>query len=188
MIEIDERRSWDASRNLLLIGPGGAGKSSLGIELGLLIERRPVDIDQEFVRRIGDIDAFIRDEGYQRYKSRNSRLAREITSESPSPILLVTSSGFLTPDNPEPALAGNRKLLASSYSICLLPSRDLEGAVRIIVERQLARRFARDPAREEALIRERYPIYALLGDMVVYSAAAAGAIARQVARRLSARA
>lgn len=185
MIEMDERRPWDPARHLLVIGPGGAGKSTLGSVLGPLLARRVVDLDQEFSGRIGHIGAFIPDQGYERYKLRNAALAQEITAEADTPILLVTSSGFLTPDNPATALASNERLLAACHSLCLLPSRDLEQAVAIIVERQVTRPFAREREQEEAVIRERYPLYARRGDLAVFSAAPPGVIARAVARRLS---
>jgi shikimate kinase len=159
MIDIAERNSWDRSRNLLLVGPGGAGKSTLGSLLAPLLGCRLVDLDHQFGCRIGNISTFIREEGYEHYKLRNSLLAREITSASLVPTLLVTSSGFLTPDNPPQAIEANRRLLAECYSICLLPSRNLEKSVAIILDRQAQRPFARDRTREEATIRARYPLY-----------------------------
>jgi shikimate kinase len=185
MIEIEERRQWNAARILLLIGPGGAGKSSLGSELAPLLNRRLVDLDHEFCRRVEDITTFMRREGYERYKTENSALAARIAAEAVRPTLLVASSGFLTDDNPETALKANRSLLEACYSVCLLPSRQLERAVYIIVERQLARPFAREMVREEAAIRHRYDVYSQLGDLAVFSAAPAADIAKAVQRHLS---
>jgi shikimate kinase len=185
MVEFEERKPWNLAGILLLIGPGGAGKSSLGSELAPLLNRRLVDLDHEFRHRFGDITIFLRREGYQRYKTQNSALAAEIASETASPTLLVASSGFLTPDNPAPALEANRSLLGACYSICLLPSRDVERAVSIIVKRQLARPFGRDREGEEAAIRARFPIYVGYGDLVVFSAASSHDIARAVVRHFS---
>ncbi len=184
---MDERSLWEPARHLLLIGPGAAGKSSLGSELQTLTQRQLFDLDIEFFRRIGDIGAFIRVEGYQQYKLRNSCLANEIITETDSPIMLVASSGFLTPDNPEPALERNKKLLAACYSICLLPSRDLEEAVEVIVQRQLARPFSCSRQRQEEVIRDRYPVYAGLGDLIVFSTAPSSEIAKTVVSHLSSR-
>src|SRR5688572_19136259 len=141
MIDMDERNPWDRSRNLLLIGPGGAGKSTLGPLLAPLLNYHLVDLDHQFGCRVGNISAFIRDEGYDQYKLRNSLLAARIVSGSSVPTLLVTSSGFLTPDNPPQAMEVNRRILAKWHSICLLPSRDVERAVSIIVGRQAQRSF-----------------------------------------------
>lgn len=180
MIELCERKVWGGSNVILLIGPGGAGKSSLGVELAPLLKRRLVDLDQEFHRRIGDISAFIRNEGYDRYKLRNSELAVDIKAEALEATILVTSSGFLTDDNPQQAIWSNKSLLSECYSVCMLPSRDLELAVKTIVDRQLARPFSRNRTQEEAAIRNRYPIYARLGDLTVFSTAPSREIARAV--------
>lgn len=183
MIEFDERQPPSDTTILLLIGPGGAGKSSVGAKLAPLLNRRLIDLDQEFIRRVGDIGPFIRGEGYEAYKVRNSGLAAEIANEIAEPTLFVTSSGFLTSDNPKMALDANRKLLASAYSICLLPSRDIESSVNIIVERQLARPFSGDAAREEEIIRDRYCTYATLGDLIIFSTESANDIALAVSGR-----
>lgn len=183
---MDERLRWSGNGHLLLIGPGAAGKSTLGVVLASVLSRPLIDLDQEFGSRHGQIDAFIGAEGYDRYKLLNSALAEEIATASECEIALVTSSGFLTPDNPPAALETNLRLLAASYSICLLPSRDLERAVSIIVNRQLQRSFARDRAGEEETIRTRFPVYMALGDLVVFSEASPTDIARAVAERLQA--
>jgi shikimate kinase len=183
MIEMDERKRWSGCGNLLLIGLGGAGKSTLGAAVAPLLGLPMVDLDQEFSRRNGNIDAFIRTKGYQQYKLTNSELAEEVTL-STSSVLLVTSSGFLTTDNPEAALATNLRVLSASYSICLLPSRTLDKAVAIIVTRQLQRPFLRDRAREEEVALARVPLYAEAGDLVVFSDAAPRDVAQAVAIRL----
>ncbi len=183
MIDIEERRRWNGNGHLLLVGPGAVGKSTFGAYLAPLLHRRLVDLDQEFGHRYGQIDEFIRFEGYHRYKLVNSALAEEIIISSRCEVIMVTSSGFLTPDNPRPALESNMRLLAESYSICLLPSRDMERAVTVIVDRQLRRPFARDKAGEEEAIRARFPVYVTLGDMVVFSEASPTDVAQAIAHR-----
>lgn len=185
MVDLDERRPWAGSKVLLIVGPGGAGKSALGSALAPLLGRELVDLGRAFKREFGDVSRFIGEQGYEQYKLRNSQLAVRITEEACSPTLIVTSSGFLTPDNPEAALAANRRLLATCYSVCLLPSRDLERTVEIIVARQVQRSFSLGACREEATIRARYPVYAALGDLIVFSAASPDAIAQTLAQRLS---
>lgn len=181
MIKLYERRPWYPAKILLLLGPGGAGKSSLGTKLAPLLNRNLVDLDEEFRHRRGDISAFLAGEGYDRYKIENSMLAADIVAEAAAPTLLIASSGFLTPDNPEAVLKANHSLSRACYSICLLPSSDLERSVSVIVARQLERPFARARACEEAVIRARYSVYAKLGDLVVFSTASPCDIAAAVA-------
>lgn len=121
MIEFDERRPWTAAMLLHVIGPGGAGKSSLGTELAPLLNRCLVDLDYEFCRRREDISAFMHREGYARYKMENSALAAELAAEAAGPTILIASSGFLTLDNPPAALQANRRLL-NSVLFCLSPT------------------------------------------------------------------
>jgi shikimate kinase len=183
-MDIQVRRRWDGSENILLIGPGGAGKSSLAIELTPLMDGRCVDLDLEFSRRFGDIGAYIHEKGYGRYKSANAALAAELIDETARLKIFALSSGFLTSDNPPSVLQANQSLVASGYAICILPSRDLECAVNVIVERQMTRPFARGRAAEEATIRRRHPEYAGLGDLILFSIAPTLAIAQAVARHL----
>lgn len=185
MTDMELRKPWDHSQNLLIIGPGGAGKSSLGRLLAPLIKYCLADLDEHFSQEFGNIGTFIKDEGYEHYKLQNSILAARIVSKSPRSTLLVASSGFLTLDNPPAALENNRKILAAWYSICLLPSRDLERAVSIIVDRQTTRAFAGNPDHEEATIRARYPIYKREGDLIVFADAPPESIARKIALRLT---
>ena len=184
-IDFDERSPWNEAQVLLIIGPGSAGKSSLGIQLAPVLGRELIDLDIQFLNRIGNIGSYIRDEGYEQYKLADSKLACELKREVISPTILIASSGFLTADNPKAALDENHRLLAECYSLCLLPSRDLEKSVITIVERQMTRVFARDRASEEATIRDRYEIYARLGNTVVFSSAPSCNIAHSVAGRFS---
>jgi shikimate kinase len=184
VIDFDEGSHWDRRRAVALIGPGGAGKSSLGRALAPMLNQRLIDLDRAFGYRVGEIGRFIENEGYEAYKTCNSALAAQIMSEIVDPAVFVTSSGFLTSDNPAPALAANRALVQNCFSICLLPSRDLGLALGIVVERQLGRPFARNRADEECTIRRRYPEYAQLGDLRVFSTSSPKKTAEAVALRL----
>lgn len=149
-----------------------------------MLGRRLIDLDQEFLRRFGDIGEFIRQSGYQSYKVKNSALVKNTLLEAYDDILFVTSSGFLTEDNPVSAFNANDAVLSASYSVYLLPSRDIEDAVKIVVKRQLSRPFTSDRIREEQVIRERYLIYSGLGDLIVFLAAPPSDIAPAISAHL----
>jgi len=168
-IDITWRRSWTRAPLLFLIGPGGAGKSSLARLLAPMLARRLVDLDDEFRAANGPIDHYMRGAGYEAYKRANSELAQRLAGHSPSSVLFVTSSGFLSPDNPPDILSSNRSLIRTGYSISLLPAADLDAASKIIVARQLSRGFLHDAEKERRTIAARFDLYRLAGDMLVVS-------------------
>jgi shikimate kinase len=78
--------------------------------------------------------------------------------------VMALSSGFMTyPERIHPAYQALRTEIASSmFTFVLLPSLDLEVCVAETVRRQATRPFRRSREEEEAVIRERYPIYMAL--------------------------
>lgn len=99
--------------------------------------------------------------------------------------MFVTSSGFLTTDNPPEILAANEALLKAGYSLSLLPTTDLEDAVRILVARQMTRTFNAGIAKEETRARERFGIYKAAGDLLICSTANPDIVARQLMPHLT---
>lgn len=146
-----------------LLGPGGAGKSTAGAALAQRLRRQFVDLDAEFRSRHGDISAFLEGEGYQAYAHQNVQRYLTILAANPGGVLAL-SSGFMTyatdchPDYAEV----RQQIVSSPTAFVLLPSLDLECCVAETVRRQLQRPFARNPEREEEVIRERFPIYKTL--------------------------
>jgi shikimate kinase len=145
-----------------LIGPGGAGKSTVGAELAARLDRPFFDLDREFERERGDIDSFIGDHSYEAYARENVRVYLELTPRIPLGAVLALSSGFMvySPTVHSDYVARREAIARSPTTILLLASLDREVCVAEIVRRQLGRPFSRrDPAREEAVIRERFDQY-----------------------------
>jgi len=55
-----------------LIGPGGAGKSTVGRVLAERLDVPFHDLDQAFVQRLGDISVYIDRDGYEAYTHRRT--------------------------------------------------------------------------------------------------------------------
>jgi shikimate kinase len=144
-----------------LIGPGGAGKTTIGARLAERLAIRFIDLDAEFVNRHGNISAHLDSHGYQAYAARNVGLYSDLVNGLTRPAVVALSSGFMTyPDDIHPAYLARRQRIASSPStFVLLPSVDVETCVAETVRRQLERPFARTAKREEQVIRERFPLY-----------------------------
>lgn len=178
------RRPRSDERVLYMIGPGGVGKSTLGKELAISLGFALIDLDQEFCQRIANIGLFIRAQGYVRYKTENSALAHALIFPLTEPTIVVTSSGFLSSDNPYDVGQANLSLVRTGYSLTLLPSNEIEQATPIVVERQMRRGFELDRQREEKTFRERFELYKRLGDMVIISSSTAEETASVVATAL----
>jgi shikimate kinase len=144
-----------------LIGPGGAGKTTIGAALAEQLGVRFVDLDAEFAARHGSISAYLDTHGYAAYAEHNVGVYLDLVGGQVRVDIVALSSGFMTyrasihPDY----LALRQRVASSPSTFVLLPSADLETCANEIVRRQLQRPFARSAAREEEVIRERFSIY-----------------------------
>lgn len=148
--------------SIVLIGPGGAGKSTVGARLAERLGIGFVDLDRRFADRAWDISEYIDRFGYHAYARMNVETYCALLSESDADARVVAlSSGFMTyPHDSHPDYTQLRcDIEQRPTTLVLLPSLDREICVAETVRRQLTRPFARSAAREEAVIRERFPIY-----------------------------
>ena len=143
-----------------LVGPGGAGKTTIGAALAERLGARFGDLDAEFTARHGDISAYLDAHGYEAYAAQNVGLYLDLASPVRFDIVAL-SSGFMTYlESIHPDYLALRQRIASSPStFVLLPAAHVETCVSEIVRRQLRRPFARPAEREEQVIRERFFVY-----------------------------
>jgi len=147
-----------------LIGPGGAGKSTIG---ALLADRLGVmfcDLDQHFTCRFGDISEYIGKLGYQAYARENVETYCSLFRKPHQHGVVALSSGFMTYAH-DIHLAYRivvHEIKQSPTTFVLLPSVDREVCVAETVRRQTARPFGGSAVKEEAVIRERFEIYMAL--------------------------
>ena len=146
---------------ITLVGPGGAGKSTVGALIAERLEMPFVDLDHRFRTRAGDISDYITQHGYDAYARENVEIYGALMREGSGPFVSALSSGFMTyPQDVHPEFARLRhEIEQRPTTFVLIPSLDCEVCVAETVRRQLARPFARSAAKEEAVIRERFPIY-----------------------------
>jgi shikimate kinase len=114
-----------------LVGPGGAGKSTVGAELAARLDSRFIDLDRQFMERAGDISKWIDERGYAEYACKNVETYSSLQVDPPSYSIVALSSGFMTyPDDIHPKYQGLRSEIGSSpLTFVLLPSLDLEMCV-----------------------------------------------------------
>jgi len=146
--------------SIFLIGPMGAGKSSVGRALARRIGFRFVDSDKEIVERCGvDIPTIFDYEGEAGFRAREARVIDELTA-LPDVVLATGGGAVLREDN--------RARLAARGHVVLL-SVDLAEQLRRVAfdtNRPLLR--SADPeGRLRALMEERTPIYRALADVEI---------------------
>jgi shikimate kinase len=166
---------------LHLVGPGGAGKSTEGAALATRLDLPFVDLDSEFMSRIGDISGVIDGDGYETYARRNVETYLAFADSSRSCVIALSSGFMVYPDSIHSEYTRIRSEIAESQStFVLLPSIDLETCVRETVQRQLTRPFVRSSEKEELVIRERYGTYVALPATKVETMGSVDAVVEQI--------
>lgn len=144
-----------------LVGPGGAGKTTVGLALANRLGVPFIDLDQQFKAREGDISCYLQAHGYRSYANRNIQVYLDTLGSSNECEVFALSSGFLNyGDDAHPEYRSiYQEVVASPSAVMLFPSFDYETCVRETVRRQLRRPFSRSAEQEEEVIRTRFSIY-----------------------------
>lgn len=143
--------------NLVLIGPTGAGKTSIGRRLAQLLSLRFVDADQAIEARTGaSVGTIFHCEGEAGFRARESAILQELLQAEGQ--LLATGGGAVLD-------AQNRQLLAQRGFVIWLQTDVASQLQRLGRDRSrpLLQRADREQVLE-AMARERGPLYAEVAD------------------------
>jgi shikimate kinase len=167
-------------RNIFLVGPMGAGKSTIGRQLAevLLLEFR--DSDQEIQRRTGvDIPTIFEFEGEDGFRNRERQVIEELSQEDG--IVLATGGGSVL-------RADNRQDLTARGVVIYLQCSPEQQYARTSRDRNRPLLRTSDPLeRLRALMAERDPLYRQVADMVVSTERRGTAsVVKEIRRRLEA--
>lgn len=168
----------DVPKNIFLIGPMGAGKSTVGRHLARLLHKTFLDCDRELEERTGArISIIFELEGEAGFRSRERTMLQALTARDG--VVLATGGGaILDPDN--------RSLLRRrGFNIYLnAPLELLAERTSRDRHRPLLQTEDRDD-RIKTLLDERDPLYREVADMIVASdRRSAKLVAREILRRL----
>lgn len=163
---------------IFLVGPMGAGKTTIGRQLAHSLGLDFDDTDQEIQRRTGvDIPTIFDFEGEEGFRKREKAVIEDLTRKDD--IVLATGGGaVLDPDN-------RRNLSSRGYVVYLhcTPEQQYERTARD-KNRPLIK--TGDPlARLRQLMDERDPLYRSTADLVVTTEKrSAQSVAREIVRKL----
>ncbi len=103
-------------RNIFLIGPMGAGKTTIGKQLAQMLKMEFVDADQEIEQRAGAaIDWIFEVEGEEGFRRREQKIIDELTQRQG--IVLATGGGAVIARENRNALAGRGSVVYLETSI-----------------------------------------------------------------------
>lgn len=146
--------------NIFLVGPMGAGKSTIGRLLAAELRLEFKDTDKEIEDRSGvDIPWIFDMEGEEGFRLRESAMLDELSQQDK--ILLATGGGIVI--KPE-----NRKLLASRGQVVYLKTSIDEQVKRTSRDTKRPLLQADNPrAVLTALMAERHPLYEEIADYII---------------------
>lgn len=146
--------------SLFLVGPMGAGKSTIGRQLARALHRTFIDSDREIEKRTGaDIPLIFDLEGETGFRQREISVIDDLSQLAD--IVLATGGGAVT--QPE-----NRQHLASRGTVIYLHTTVDQQLSRTHRDRNRPLLQTENPrAKLESLMAEREPLYREIADIVV---------------------
>lgn len=148
-------------RNIILIGPMGAGKSTIGRQLAQQLNMEFFDSDQEIERRTGADVSWVFDvEGEEGFREREEKVINELTKQQG--IVLATGGGSVKSHKTRNRLAARGVVIYLETTITKQLARTQRDKKRPLLQ------VAAPPSKIlETLARERNPLYEEIADMTI---------------------
>ncbi|RDX36028.1 shikimate kinase AroK [Kangiella sp. HD9-110m-PIT-SAG07] len=147
-------------RNIFLVGPMGAGKTTIGKQLAEILKLEFVDSDHELEERTGaPIDWIFDIEGEDGFRVREEKIIEELTQEQG--IVLATGGGAVVSDKSRNHLAARGVVVYLETSI----EQQLERTRRDKRRPLIQNNNPKDTL--ESLMKEREPLYTEIADLTV---------------------
>jgi shikimate kinase len=165
-------------QNIFLVGPMGAGKSTIGRQLASSLGYDFQDSDQEIQRRTGvDISTIFEFEGEEGFRNRERQVIEDLAQQDN--IVLATGGGAVL-------VAENRQQLAARGFVIYLHCSPEQQYARTSRDRNRPLLDTEDPKQKlKDLMAEREPIYRQVADMVVSTERrGTSSVVKEIRRRL----
>lgn len=145
---------------IFLVGPMGAGKTTVGRRLAKSLHRKFLDADHELERRTGvKIPVIFEIEGEHGFRAREKRLIDELTEIED--IVLATGGGAILDADSRRALTGRGFVVYLHAPIAKLLARTRADTNRPLLQTS-------DPAqRMRELLEQREPLYREVADLII---------------------
>jgi shikimate kinase len=146
--------------NLFLVGPMGAGKTTVGRQLSEQLALEFIDSDHEIQHRTGvDIPTIFEFEGEEGFRNREQNVIDELTQHDG--VILATGGGVVLREI-------NRKHLSSRGYVIYLHCTPEQQYERTYRDRNRPLLQTEDPlARLRGLLEQREPLYRQIADLVI---------------------
>ncbi len=152
----------DPSENLVLVGPMGAGKSTVGRHLADLLNRQFIDADAELERRCGADITWIFDlEGESGFRARETELLNDLCTYKN--IVLATGGGAVLSERNRSTLKECGTVIYLSATVRQILNRTAQDKKRPLLQVDNPREVV------QRLVNERDPLYREIADLIVES-------------------
>ncbi|MHA7840371.1 MAG: shikimate kinase AroK [Gammaproteobacteria bacterium] len=146
------------TQNLFLVGPIGAGKTTIGRYIARSLHRKFFDTDQEVESRTGvDLNWIFDMEGEEGFRDREAAVIDELTQETGA--VLSTGGGSILRESNRHVLAARGLVVYLQVSIEQQVERTLRDTKRPILQKGDKQSVL------ETILREREPLYEEIADL-----------------------
>ncbi len=155
-------RMKNSTNNIFLVGPMGAGKSTIGRKLAKILKRSFYDSDAEIEQRTGVTIPRVFDiEGEEGFRKRESQILDELTGLSN--IVLATGGGAVLSSENRQILSNRGFVIYLKAELELLLKRTSKDKKRPLLQ-------TADPeAQLKKILTEREPYYEEVADLIIQS-------------------
>ncbi|MDH5544864.1 MAG: shikimate kinase AroK [Gammaproteobacteria bacterium] len=152
--------SSSPKKNIILVGPMGAGKTTIGIQLAKQLDREFIDSDREIEKRTGaTIPLIFELEGEEGFRKREASVISELVQMQN--IVLATGGGAVLRQENREALSRGGLVIYLKSDVEQLFERTSKDKSRPLLQTD-------DPKRKlTEILHQREPLYEAIADLVV---------------------